>query len=427
MKPPSTDPADALPAGLVFTTESVLALRESERRFRAISACTYDWESWHGPDGRLLWVNHAVARLTGYSVPECLSMARYPLPMVRESDRPRIAEVLQQAAAGIPGNDIEFCILTRDGHEHWGAISWQSIADDNGVNMGFRTSVRDIADRKRMEQQIRDYAENLEQLVQERTTRLMELEDRRAKVDRLAALGQLAAGVAHEINNPLAGIRNAVELIRDCLPADFEELPLIEMVQSEIDRIGGIVRQLYQLHCPQPTPDRCFDLIRMTQQTIQLLSGACRRHGVTIQIANRDAHPILVRLPESELKQVLYNILLNAVQASPNAGRIDVAIQSREKYVAIQVVDHGSGIQADILRKIFDPFFTTKHGTVEPGMGLGLSVSQSLVQAMGGQIEVQTELGRGSTFTVTLPQDPDPFPGQLPSNDPDPLTSREVE
>jgi PAS domain S-box-containing protein len=169
MKTNSTDPAVAPPAGLVLTTESVLALRESERRFQAISDCTCDWESWHGPDGKLLWVNHAVARLTGYSIPECLSMAQYPLPIVRESDRPRIAEVLQQAATGIRGNDLEFCILTRDGHEHWGAISWQSIADDNGVNMGFRASIRDIADRKRMEQQIRDYAENLEQLIQEQT------------------------------------------------------------------------------------------------------------------------------------------------------------------------------------------------------------------------------------------------------------------
>lgn len=389
---------------LPYTPEAVNALRESERRFRAISAYTYDWESWHGPNGRLLWVNDAVVRITGYSVKQCMEMEQYPLPIVCEADRSRIEEILRLASEGIPGNDVEFRISTQQGRECWGGISWQSIADDDGVNMGFRTSVRDIADRKRMEQQIRNYNENMEQLVQERTARLMELEERQAKVERLAALGQLAAGVAHEINNPLAGLRNAIELVRDSLPAGFADADLLGMVQSEIDRIGGIVRQLYQLHRPQPVSDRCVDLTNVTLQTIQLLSAACRRHRVTIQVQGNERQPVLARLPDGELKQVLYNILLNAVQASPEGGQIDVMIAARDREVVIGVTDHGMGIPADILRKIFDPFFTTKHGTLETGMGLGLSVSQSLVQALGGHIEVHSVVGRRTTFTVTLPR-----------------------
>lgn len=389
---------------IAFTPEAVQALRESERRFRAISAYTYDWESWHGPDGRQLWVNDAVVRITGYSVEECLAMEQYPLPIVCEADRSRIAEILRLAAAGSPGNDVEFRIWTREGRECWGAISWQSIADDDGVNMGFRTSVRDIADRKRMEQQIRDYTENLEQLVQERTARLMELEERRAKVDHLAALGQLAAGVAHEINNPLAGMRNAIELVRDSLPVEFADAALLDMVQSEIDRIGGIVRQLYQLHRPQPASDTFVDLTKVARQTIQLLSAACRRHRVTIQVQGDEDQSVLARLPDGELKQVLYNILLNAVQASPDGGQIDVAIAADDREVVIRVTDYGKGIPADVLRKIFDPFFTTKHGTLDTGMGLGLSVSQSLVQAMGGRIDVQTVVGQRTTFSITLPR-----------------------
>jgi two-component system, sporulation sensor kinase C len=308
------------------------------------------------------------------------------------------------AASGTPDNDVEFCILTRTGDEKWGAISWQSIADDDGVCMGFRTSVRDISERKQLEKQIRDYAENLERLVRERTARLMELENRRAKVDRLAALGQLAAGVAHEINNPLAGIRSAVELIRDSLPIDFEELPLIEMVQSEIDRIGGIVRQLYQLHRPRPASEGDFDLTAMASQTTQLLAGPCRRHLVTINVLANDGKPILVHLPEGELKQVLYNILHNAIQASPVGGQIDMTLSEALPNVEIRVTDYGAGIPTDIVRKIFDPFFTTKHGTLETGMGLGLSVSQSLVQAMRGQIDVVTQVGKGTTFKITLPR-----------------------
>lgn len=384
--------------------ETVSALRESERRFRAISACTYDWESWHDENGRLQWVNAAVFRMTGYSVEECLAMTDYPLPIVCEQDRPRIAKVLLLAALGTPGNDAEFRFLRRDGRECWGAISWQLITDEDGVDMGFRTSVRDIAERKRMEQQIADYTENLEQLVKERTARLLELEDRRAKVDRLAALGQLAAGVAHEINNPLAGIRNAVELIRESISTDFENRPLLDVVQSEIDRIAGIVRQLYQLHRPQTAANMDVDLVRVARQTVQLLSASSRRHRVNVVVADLDEESVFARVPEGELTQVLYNIVLNAVQASPAGAQVDVTICADAKHAIMRVTDSGPGISTDIASKIFDPFFTTKHGTSEPGMGLGLSVSQSLIQAMGGQIDLDMASPGRTTFLVTVPR-----------------------
>lgn len=390
-----------------YGIDPIVALRESERRFRAISACTYDWESWHDPSGRLQWVNGAVSRMTGYSVDECLKMEDYPLPIICTSDRDQISKILQLAATGVPGNDVEFRFLTKTGHEFWGAISWQLITDEDGIDMGFRTSIRDIAERKSMEQQIRAYAENLEHLVKERTSRLMELEVRRAKVDQLAALGQLAAGVAHEINNPLAGIRNAVELIRDGLPANFENRPLLDLVQSEIDRMGGIVRQLYQLYRPQPVRNCDVDLITLTNQTIQLLSAHTRRHEVEIKVSTvEQRESLLACLPEGELKQVLYNILLNAVQASPAGSQVDVSIEADEPSISIRISDHGSGIPPENLPKIFDPFFTTKHGIAQPGMGLGLSVSQSLIRALGGQIEVDTESGLRTTFIVTVPKNP---------------------
>lgn len=397
----------ALPTGL----DPIAALRESERRFRAISSYTYDWESWHDPSGRLQWVNAAVARMTGYSVEECLEMKDYPLPIVIRGDRERIEGILRTAARGEPGNDVEFRFVTKQGHTCWGAISWQRIQDEDGVDMGFRTSVRDIAERKQLEQQICDYAENLEQLVKVRTDRLMELEARRAKVDQLAALGQLAAGVAHEINNPLAGIRNAVELIRDSVPSDFENRPLLDLVQVEIDRMSGIIRQLYQLHRPQPTSNSSFDLHRLVKQTVQLLSGVTRRHGVKIEVADGTENSLLACLPEGELKQVLYNILMNAVQASANGSSVDVTVEMQDNQASIHVTDHGAGIPPEILAKVFDPFFTTKHGTAQPGMGLGLSVSQSLIQAMGGRIDVQTQVGCGTTFTVTVPRTELPIAG----------------
>lgn len=408
LKPTSTSLASVSSSGSALPVReesdaAVAALRESERRFRAISAFTYDWESWHSPDRQPLWINSAVERITGYTVGECLQMADYPLPIVRETDRSRIAAVIQQAVRGVPGNDIEFCVRTKQGVERWVAISWQSIADDDGLNMGFRTSVRDIADRKRMEQQIRDYTENLERLVKERTDRLLELETRRKQVDRLAALGQLAAGVAHEINNPLAGIQSTMELIRGCVTPESDGSQLIDLVQSEIDRMAGIIRQLYQLHRPQTASESKLNLTQVCLQTVQLLAGICRRHGVTI-VVDQGQPMLTARLPEGELKQVLYNILLNATQASPWGGEVDVRIESGPRELAIRVADQGGGIAAEVLPKIFDPFFTTKYGKVDAGMGLGLSVSQSLIQAMGGRIEVESIVGEGSKFRIVLPR-----------------------
>ena len=181
--------------------------------FRAIADYTYDWESWHSPDGKLLWVNTAVERMTDYRPEECLKMADYPLSLVADIDRDRIATVLRDAIAGGSGNDVEFRLVRRDGSTVWAAVSWQPIYDDAQRHLGHRTSVRDITERHQLREELRLHNQHLEQLVQERTAKIAQLEEHRLKMEKLAALGQMAAGVAHEVNNPLAGIRTAFALI----------------------------------------------------------------------------------------------------------------------------------------------------------------------------------------------------------------------
>ncbi|HVW01612.1 MAG TPA: PAS domain S-box protein, partial [Planctomycetaceae bacterium] len=215
------------------------ALVESERHFRAIADYTYDWESWHGPDGRLIWTNPAVERLTGYTAAECARMADYPLPMVEEGDRRRMAELYRGAAVGTSGNDVEFRLRRPNGALCWMAVSWQPIYDHAGGHMGFRTSVRDIAERKQLEERIRRHAEELEVLVEERTAQIRVLEQRRTEVEKLAALGRLAVGVAHEVNNPLAGIRNAFELIKSGLAPEHPYYDYIDLIDAEIERISS--------------------------------------------------------------------------------------------------------------------------------------------------------------------------------------------
>ncbi len=369
--------------------------------FRTIADYTYDWESWHGPDGPLIWVNRAVERMTGRSVAECATMKDYPLPMVVAEDRDRVAKVLVEARSRTSGENVEFGCLHRNGEIRWMSLSWQPMFDARDEYLGFRTSIRDVTERRRLRDQLRLHAEHLEQLVQERTEKLRQLENRQRQMEKLAALGQLAAGVAHEINNPLAGMRNAFELIKASLTPQHEHYDLLELIDREIERISGIVHQMYQLYRRAPQHYTKFDLSQIVREVVAMLEKAAAKRDVIIHVAE-SIEPQSVVLAEGEVKQILYNLIRNAMQASPAGAAVHVAIERRPREVAVLVSDKGPGITADVLPHIFDPFFSTKQGA-DQGMGLGLSVSRSLIEAMGGRIELASSPGVESCFMAVLP------------------------
>jgi len=374
----------------------------SETQFRAVADCTYDWESWHGRDGRLIWVNPGVERLTGYAVADCDAMPDYPQPIILPEDRGLIAGILASAREGSSGNDTEFRILHRDGAMKWAAISWQPMSTLQQGHLGFRTSVRDITERRKLREQLRLHAEHLEQLVQERTSRIQQLERHRRQIEKLAALGQLAAGVAHEINNPLAGLRNAFELIKADLTAQHPHFELLELIDREIERVGAITHQMYQLYGRAPQIPTELNLSQTVREVVDLLSRVARKRGVSLRQEAADALPP-ARLPESEVKQVLYNLLQNAIQASPDGETVTIRIAAEQDEIGVIVEDRGPGIADDVLPRIFDPFFSTKTGELPAGMGLGLSVSQSVIEALGGRIEVARRAPHGSTFVAVFP------------------------
>jgi PAS domain S-box-containing protein len=253
---------------------SVAAIRAGdERLFRAVADYTPDRESWHGPDGRLLWVNPTVERVTGYSVEECLAMPDYPLPLIHPEDRASVENALDAAREQRAGQNLDFRSMCSRGESRWMSLSWQPMYADLGRHLGYRTSVRDVTERRALREQLRLHAEHLEQLVQERTERVRQLEQRERHIEKLAALGQLAAGVAHEINNPLAGMRNAFELIKSSLPPEHEHDELLRLVDKEFERISGITHQMYQLYKRAPQEPRQFAMSRTVQEVIYLLAN----------------------------------------------------------------------------------------------------------------------------------------------------------
>jgi PAS domain S-box-containing protein len=374
-----------------------------DRWFRAVADYTNDWESWHGPDGRLIWVNPAVERITGYTVDECLIMDDYPLQMIAPGDRAQIAEVMASAKSETSGQSADVRGVHRNGETRWISLYWQPMYEENGRYLGFRTSVRDVTDRHNLREQLRLHADHLEQLVQERTARLRQLEQHQVQMQKLAALGQLAAGVAHEINNPLAGIRNAFELIKSGLSPQDEHFELIELIDREIERISGIILQMYQLYRRAPAKAAKFSLAKILSEVTYLLEGAAKKRGVRFA-CDSENQPVEVFLPEAEVKQVLYNLLRNALQASPENEAVGVGLVRQGEEVVIHIDDRGPGIPQDQISRIFEPFFTTKVGGADSGLGLGLSISQRLVETMGGRIEVSERRGGGMRFSVIFPR-----------------------
>ncbi|MBX3420072.1 MAG: PAS domain S-box protein [Pirellulaceae bacterium] len=378
-----------------------LRQQASTDHFRLVADATYDWESWHQTSGQVMWINPAVERITGYTVAECLAMPRYPLPLVYEGDLARISELYAGFQNETSGNDIEFRIRHRDNHVAFVAISWQPMYDRRGRHLGCRTSIRDISERQEMRGQITRYNEHLELLVKEKTEELQQLERRRAQLEKLAALGQLAAGVAHEINNPLAGIRNAFQLIRSDLTPGASSYPLLDLVDREIERLAGMVRNMFQTFRREAEAPKPFELDEVVRQVVQMLHSTAA--GRSVRLEQADHGKLQVNLPEGQVKQILYNLGRNAIQACEAGKSVQFSACCQDDRVYLSVADQGSGIDDDSLPFIFEPYFSTKGTLNEPSMGLGLSICRRLVQSLGGQIRVETQAGVGSRFTVELP------------------------
>ncbi len=254
----------------------------------------------------------------------------------------------------------------------------------------------------RLFEQVFDLAADLERKVEERAAQLREAHQRLLESERLAVTGQLAAGVAHEINNPLAIIKNLVQLLRLKRELNLDTLRAIE---EEIDRIARIVRGLLDFARPPVSGGAPARLSEELKRVQELLGPTLAKKHIELRTEIPDNLPQL-SLSSDHLSQVLLNLLRNAEQAIGSDGTIFVRARVAEvpngaPYVVIEVEDTGPGIPPDVLPKIFEPFFTTKRH--KEGMGLGLAVTQRLIVSVGGKIEVESTPGQGTTFRVSIP------------------------
>jgi PAS domain S-box-containing protein len=247
----------------------------------------------------------------------------------------------------------------------------------------------------RLHERMRQRAQQLEQEVLARTSELRERE-------KLATTGRMAARIAHEVNNPLAGIKNAFRLIKGAVPIDHPHVQYVSRIDKEIDRIAVIIQQMFDLYRPEQEAPCAFRFDVAIQDIVALLEPSCRQYEVQIALKMRPPD-VVVNLPEGAVRQVLFNLLVNAIEASPQGGNVEVQVESHEEHLKIEVIDQGKGIPQAIQSQVFEPFFTTKDGALRRGLGLGLSISKSLVEAMHGRIEFRSQPETGMIFHVLLP------------------------
>lgn len=224
-------------------------------------------------------------------------------------------------------------------------------------------------------------------------------EDCVSRVDRLAAVGELAAGVAHEIRNPLSAISGSVQILMDELPKENSSRVFGDIVLKEVERINGVIEDLLYFAKPSKHYVTCINPNELVENALFLLLPSLKKEIVVLE-REFDSSIGRISVDTQLIKQVLVNLLLNAIQALPaEGGKIIATTQNTTNGIEIIIKDNGRGIEQESLPKIFDPFFTTK----DTGTGLGLAVSNKIIEIHQGYIRVESTVGLGSTFTIYLP------------------------
>ena len=217
---------------------------------------------------------------------------------------------------------------------------------------------------------------------------------------KLAATGKLAASIAHEINNPLYGIKNTLEIISEEVTTGSQSQKLVSLSLEEIERVKNLLWRMLELYKPVPEKEQLIDVNTLLNSLLVFMQPQIEKAQVSL-IKDFTDTPLTIFGSRDQMHQVLMNLIGNALQAMPDGGELRIYTGKSGRRILVKIADTGHGISAQNLEHVFDAFFSTKESS--HGVGLGLSVSHSIVQNHGGKIEVHSQVGQGSTFTVILP------------------------
>jgi two-component system sensor histidine kinase HydH len=250
-----------------------------------------------------------------------------------------------------------------------------------------------------MYQELKAFSQQMEEKIQKTTADLRKTEAQLIRSEKLAALGQLSAGIAHEIRNPLTSINILIHSLTETLPREDSRWEDLKVIEEEILRINEIVDQFLRFAKPASPLFEKTNLVPVLEEILQLLRPQIERGGITVK---KEFGPLpLITVDKEQIKQVTLNLLMNAIQAMTEGGRLSMSgrLSKNGDWVELAIQDSGVGIPPDDMNKLFDPFFSTKEG----GMGLGLAIAHRIIDQHHGKIEVESTPGKGTLFTISLP------------------------
>jgi two-component system NtrC family sensor kinase len=276
------------------------------------------------------------------------------------------------------------------------------------VNINFRDEIGQLAqsfnqmteDLKKANQKLIQWGKTLEIKVEERTKKLQEMQDSLVHSEKMASLGKMAAGVAHEINNPLTSILINTHLMLEKTEKNDTFYDNLSLIADETSRCSEIVKGLLEFSRQNPPQKDFADINELMNSTLNILENQMTFQNINI-VREMDKNLPQIEIDANKIKQVFWNLAINAAEAMPEGGTLTIITRysNDKKFLEIKIIDTGIGIPKEKIRKLFDPFFTTK----DKGTGLGLAVTYGIIEQHQGKIEVKSEESQGSTFTISLP------------------------
>ena len=370
------------------------ALEESEERYRLLAETTQDMICIHDMQGRITYLNPAALEFIGADPEDALQ--KTIREFIPEEEIPRVRERKQERESGqLKRRRYVTRFLDQQGNQVPVEVSSSTIVKEGGVEE-ILLIARDISQRVKAEEKLRLYSRHLQEMVEQRTQALYQAREELFQKEKMAVLGQLAGGVGHELRNPLGVMSNAVyymKLFQDSADPKIQEY--LGILEEEIDHAENIITDLLGFsRTRQPESER-VDVRTVIKKTLGEVEVP---EQVDVVEKIPDVLPAAWFDP-GHLKQVLWNIFRNAVQAMPDGGELTIAVSMVEEMVRVEVRDTGTGIKPEDEEAIFKPLFTTK----ARGIGLGLPISRRLMLANEGKIDFESVEGEYTVFTLHLP------------------------
>jgi PAS domain S-box-containing protein len=374
------------------------ALRESEEKTRNILQSSPDAIAVTDLNGTMIDCNQAALKLAGVSSKEeLLGKNTFNLisPKEYEKSMKNMEILLEQGTV----RDFEFTFIAKDGREFPAEVSISLMRDPTEEPKYFVATIKDITERKEMLRKLEEYSQQLGEMVEKRTRQLKEAQEQLVKAERLAAIGQVAAMVGHDLRNPLTGIKGATYYLKTKLQLtkDKKTAGMLELIEKNIEYSNKIITDLMdysreiRLELTETTPKQ------ITEEALSLVQIPEK-----VQIENSTQDEPTIQIDTAKMKRVFANFIKNAVEAMPEGGRLGISSRKSDDNVEFAFIDTGVGMVKEVIERLWTPFFTTK----AKGMGLGLAICKRIIEAHGGKISVESIVGEGTTFTIAIPIKP---------------------